>query len=48
MFPFKETKLAEQLYLREFATDTDCNELVWHRDKEDRLVQIIQSDDWWF
>jgi len=48
MLPFKEIKLAEQLYLREFATDTDSDELIWHRDKEDRLVQVVQSDDWWF
>ncbi len=29
----------------------DCNiwyELVWHRDRNDRIVEILESDGWYF
>lgn len=46
MFPFKETKTKEGLLLREFNKDTDSEELVWHRDREDRIVTVIEGGHW--
>lgn len=34
--------------LREFAHDTDSHELVWHRDKKDRIVRVIEGKEWKF
>jgi hypothetical protein len=48
MFPFKEEKLSEQLIVREFRPDVPTEELVWHRDREDRLVEVIEPGGWWF
>ena len=48
MFPFVEKKLSENVVVREFSPDADAKDLVWHRDKEDRVVEIIQADGWWF
>ena len=34
--------------IREFSQDTPSFEFVWHRDKEDRIVQAIHDTDWLF
>lgn len=33
---------------RIFSPDIKSEELVWHRDKEDRIVEVLQSDGWEF
>ena len=45
-FPFKETRLNDNLYLREFEESVDIDDLEWHRDREDRIVEIIGETDW--
>lgn len=47
-FPFKETKLGNNQYIREFEDYVDSEELEWHRDREDRIVEIVQNDNWEF
>jgi hypothetical protein len=44
--PFKETKLSDNTFIREFKQDTDSGEYVWHRDHEDRIVESIGETDW--
>ena len=34
--------------LREFAHDTDSHELIWHRDKKDRIVRVLEGNGWKF
>jgi len=34
--------------IREFSQDTPSFEFVWHRDKEDRIVEAIHDTDWQF
>jgi len=34
--------------IREFSSNTSSFELVWHRDKEDRVVQAMHDTDWLF
>jgi hypothetical protein len=46
MLPFKETKLEENTFIREFKQDTDSGEFAWHRDRESRIVQSIEETDW--
>ena len=45
-FPFKESKIEGNLYLREFEESVDIDDLEWHRDREDRIVEIIGTTDW--
>lgn len=45
-FPFKETHLQNDSYLREFEESVDVDDLEWHRDREDRFVEIIGETDW--
>jgi hypothetical protein len=44
-FPFEE--LIEKDYVvRTFLENVDDTELVWHRDREDRIVKSIGNTDW--
>ena len=46
MFPFQETKIGENTFIREFNKDTESGEMVWHRDREDRIIESIGETDW--
>ena len=43
--PFEETVVGESR-IRTFDKDVLTEELVWHRDREDRLVEIIEGNGW--
>ena len=45
--PYSEKK-EDGCIIREFSHDTPSFEFVWHRDKEDRVVQATQDTDWLF
>lgn len=38
----------EERNIRTFTQDVDEFELVWHRDKEDRIIQTLHDTDWMF
>jgi hypothetical protein len=46
MQPYKDLEVTEEYIIREFDEQIDPAELLWHRDDEDRLVQIIGHTDW--
>jgi hypothetical protein len=47
--PYKEIQISENKKLRFFHSDTlNESELEWHRDREDRLVEIIEANGWSF
>jgi len=45
-FPFEEKLIRGTTFLREFKENVDSSELIWHLDKEDRIVVPIKSDGW--
>ena len=45
--PYSEKK-EDGYIIREFSQDTSPFEFVWHRDKEDRIVQAMHDTDWLF
>ena len=47
MKPYKENKKGN-LTERVFKENTDTHELVWHRDRLDREVTVLESDGWMF
>jgi len=47
MKPYKETKKGK-LTERVFKENIDTHELVWHRDKLDREVTVLESNGWMF
>jgi quercetin dioxygenase-like cupin family protein len=44
-FPFVE-EILEGKRIRTFSADVDDEELVWHRDNEDRIVRVLSSEGW--
>ena len=44
--PFQETKISDNTFIREFSQDTDSGEFMWHRDREDRIIESIGETDW--
>ena len=44
--PFQETKLGNNIFIREFSQNTDSGEFMWHRDREDRIIESIEPTDW--
>ena len=49
--PFKEVLLESNTQyvkvLREFSKNLNSEELNWHRDKEDRLVEVKKGSGWY-
>ena len=46
MLPFQETKISDNTFVREFSQDTDSGEFMWHRDREDRIIESLNNTDW--
>lgn len=44
--PFKESEVSENVFLRTFHQDVHSEDLVWHRDLEDRVIESIGDTDW--
>ena len=47
MRPYVE-KEQDGYIIREFSQDTPSFEFVWHRDKENRIVEAMHDTDWKF
>jgi hypothetical protein len=45
MKPYKET-INNNIIRRSFSKDVNENELSWHRDKKDRVVIVLENNDW--
>ena len=45
-FPFQQ-EIIDNKKFRTFEENVDDEELKWHRDREDRIVEIIESQDWY-
>ena len=46
MKPYIDLETTDKYILREFSQKIDPIELMWHRDDEDRLVEIVGETDW--
>lgn len=47
LLPFIQTDLSENIKIRVFDSKTDSGEFTWHRDREDRIVEVIDGQDWY-
>ena len=41
-------KVKGRFKIRTFESNTDSHELVWHRDKADRTVTVLEGNGWFF
>lgn len=46
MKPYTDTEIKDSYVIREFSVDLDSEELKWHRDYEDRIIESIGKTDW--
>ena len=46
MLPFQENKISDNTFIRLFSQNTDSGEFMWHRDREDRIIESIEPTDW--
>ena len=46
ILPFQENKISDNKFIRVFSQDTDSGEYMWHRDREDRIIESIEPTDW--
>ena len=44
-FPFKEV-VEGDYNVRTFSQEVESEELMWHRDNEDRIVESVGNTDW--
>ena len=44
--PYNDIEITDKYIIREFNENIDPIELMWHRDREDRIVEIVGNTDW--
>ena len=44
--PYTDLEVTDDYIIREFNENIDPIELMWHRDNEDRTIEIIGETDW--
>jgi hypothetical protein len=44
--PYRDLEVTNEYIVREFNKNINPIELKWHRDREDRIVEIIGKTDW--
>jgi hypothetical protein len=44
--PYTDIEITDKYIIREFNENIDPIELLWHRDDEQRLVEILGETDW--
>ena len=46
MTPYTDIEVTDKYIIREFNENIDPIELLWHRDNEDRTLEILGETDW--
>ena len=44
--PYTDLEITDKYIIREFSQNIDPIELMWHRDNEDRTIEILGETDW--
>ena len=47
-FPFEEQKIDQYNFIRTFPADVDEMDLIWHADKENRIITVLEGNGWKF
>jgi hypothetical protein len=47
--PYRDLEVTDRYIIREFGDNIDPIELMWHRDDEDRAIEVLEcGEDWKF
>ena len=44
--PFSDSFVSENKFVRTFDEHVDNKELIWHKDKKDRTIYVLESNGW--
>lgn len=44
--PYKHTQISKNIFTRTFSADADNSDLCWHRDKQNRIIEVIEGEGW--
>jgi quercetin dioxygenase-like cupin family protein len=44
--PYTNTLITQTSVIREFSSEVDPMELIWHQDEEDRTIEILEGEGW--
>lgn len=47
-FPFEEEKIDDHIFIRTFSADVDEMDLIWHEDRENRFIKVLEGNGWQF
>ena len=47
MNPYEDLTEGKEV-IREFSADTDPMSLIWHEDQEDRIIEVLEGNEWKF
>ena len=47
-FPFKEEQIDQFNFIRTFSAGVDEMDLIWHADKENRIITVLECNGWKF
>ena len=47
-FPFIEEQIDDYNFIRTFSKDVDEMDLIWHADKENRIITVLEGNGWKF
>ncbi len=48
VLPFEEEKIKDNIFIRTFSADVDEMDLIWHTDKENRFIRVLEGNGWQF
>jgi hypothetical protein len=48
VLPFEEEKIKDNIFIRTFSMDVDEMDLIWHTDKENRFIKVLEGNRWQF
>ena len=40
--------IKDNIFIRTFSTDVDEMDLIWHTDKENRFIRVLEGNGWQF
>ena len=46
MIPYTDIETTDTYIIREFNENVDPIELLWHRDNESRIIEILEDTNW--
>ena len=48
VLPFEEEKIKDNIFIRTVSVDVDEMDLIWHTDKENRFIKVLEGNGWQF